>query len=350
MMQSFQLAFMRNVQYLNLRSEAKDEAAVTGTLEMQAALTVIDRARFEETLPNGVKRPTYWFNVQAIDVSGTQITGWVNQKNVFIESRTQSTSARVINGEATREWTLDYIKRMVEDFRFGRALLTTALLIVLILPLQFVLAIIMALILQTRIRGNTLFLYIYALPLGISDLASGLLWYAIFTQRGFLNSFLVSAGILDQPFIFLRPEQQGWIIAAIVLAEVWRATAIVMVIVVSGLQAIPQDYLEAGSVFGASVWQRIRHIVLPLLRPSLQVALILRTILAMQVFAVVIALSGGDLITVLANETYRWYDPARFNSPNVAAVYSGFILIVSLGISMFYLRAVRTQEEAMGQT
>lgn len=350
MIQSFQLAFMRNVQYLNLRSEAKDDASVTGTLAMQTDVMVTERVRFEETLPNGVKRPTYWFNVQANDINGHQITGWVNQKNVFIESRTQSTSARVINGESAREWTLDYVRRMIEDFRFGRALLTTALLIVLILPLQFILAIIMALILQTRIRGNTLFLYIYALPLGISDLTSGLLWYAIFTQRGFLNSFLVSAGILDQPFIFLRPEQQGWIIVAIVLAEVWRATAIVMVIVVSGLQAIPQDYLEAGSVFGASVWQRIRHIVLPLLRPSLQVALILRTILAMQVFAVVIALSGGDLITVLANETYRWYDPARFNSPNVAAVYSGFILLVSLGISMFYLRAVRSQEEAAGQT
>ncbi|MBX3062168.1 MAG: sugar ABC transporter permease [Anaerolineae bacterium] len=349
MIESFQLAFMRDVQFLNLRAEARDDAAVTGTVAMQSNLAITDRARLEETLSNGVKRPTYWFNVQAQGINGDTVSGWVNQKNVFVESRTQSETARVVSGEAAREWTLDFVRRMVEDFRFGRALLTTALLIVLILPLQFVLAIIMALILQTRVRGNTLFLYIYALPLGISDLASGLLWYAIFTQRGFLNSFLVSTGLMDQPFIFLRPEQQGWIIAAIVLAEVWRATAIVMVIVVSGLQAIPQDYLEAGEVFGATVWQRVRHIVLPLLRPSLQVALILRTILAMQVFAVVIALSGGDLVTVLANETYRWYDPARFNNPNVAAAYSGFILLVSLGISLFYLRAVRSQEEATKQ-
>jgi multiple sugar transport system permease protein len=348
MYQSFLLAFQRDVQFLNLRSEARSDASVTGTLAMQSIITVTDRIRSEETLANGTRRPIYWFNVEATDVKGSTVTGWVNQRNIFIESRTESTTARVTTGEAAKEWTLDYVQRMISDFRFGPALATTALLIVLILPAQFVLAIIMALILQARIKGNTLFLYIYALPLGISDLASGLLWYAIFTQRGFLNSFLVSTGLMEQPFIFLRPEQQGWIIAAIVLAEVWRATAIVMVIVVSGLQAIPQDYLEAGSVFGASVWQRIRHIVLPLLRPSLQVALILRTILAMQVFAVVIALSGGDLITVLANETYRWYDPARFNSPNVAAVYSGFVLLISLGISLFYLRAVRSQEEAAG--
>jgi multiple sugar transport system permease protein len=79
----------------------------------------------------------------------------------------------------------------------------------------------------------------------------------------------------------------------------------------------------------------------------LQVALILRTILAFQVFAVVVALTGGDVITVLSNETFRWYDPARFNNPNVAAAYSGFIMLLSLGISMFYLRAVRSQEEAL---
>jgi multiple sugar transport system permease protein len=346
MVQSLQLAFARNVQFLYLRAEPDAEAAPTGTLEMQTALTVLDRIRTEEVLPNGLVRPTYWFQVEAQDAAGETVIGWVNQRNVFIESRAQSTTARVIGGESAQEWTLDWIRRMVADFRFGPALLTTVVLILLILPIQFVLAIIMALVIQSQIRGNTIFLYIFAIPLGVADLASGLLWYSIFTQRGFLNSFLVSTGLLDQPFIFIQADNQGWMIAAIVLAEVWRATAIVMVIVVAGLQSIPRDYLEAGEVFGASVWKRLTHIILPLLKPSLQVALILRTILAFQVFAVVVAITGGDVITVLANETYRWYDPARFNNPNVAAAYAGFIMLLSLGVSLFYLRAVRSQEEA----
>ena len=72
--------------------------------------------------------------------------------------------------------------------------------------------------------------------------------------------------------------------------------------------------------------------------------LILRTILAFQVFAVVIVLSGRDVITVLANETYRqYYDLQNFN---VAAAYASFILLLSMVSSLFYLRAVRTQEEA----
>jgi multiple sugar transport system permease protein len=87
-------------------------------------------------------------------------------------------------------------------------------------------------------------------------------------------------------------------------------------------------------------------VILPLLRPSLQVALILRTILALQVFAVVIALSGGEVVTVLANETYRQYYALR--NLNVAAAYASFILLISMLSAIFYLRAVRTQEEVTG--
>jgi multiple sugar transport system permease protein len=300
----------------------------------------------DEVLPNGGTRPSFWYLVQGEDEAGETVQGWASQRSVFIENRRTSETARVTGGEAAREFTMEHVNRMLSDFRFGPAVTTTLLLMVLIIPAQFVLAIIMALVLQSQVRGSSVFLYIYAIPLGISDLVAGILWFAIFTQRGFLNSLLVSAGIIDLPFIFIRAENLAWMIGIIVVAEIWRATSIVMVIVVSGLQAIPKDYLEAGEVFGASMWQRLRHIILPLLKPSLQVALILRTILAFQVFAVVIAITGGDIMTVLSNETFRWYDPARFNNPSVAAVYAGFIMLISLAISLFYMRAVRSQDEA----
>ncbi|MBZ0307850.1 MAG: ABC transporter permease subunit [Anaerolineae bacterium] len=345
MVASLQLAFRKDVQYLKLRQEPEASAEETGTLAMQTSVTVLDRMRVEETLPNGRTRPIYWFQVEGEDVEGNVIEGWVNQENVFIESRTNSETARIVTGEPAKEWTFDFVERMVRDFRFGEALQTTILLIVLILPLQFILAIVMGLVLQSGIRFTNFFLYIYAIPLGVSDLASGILWYSIFTQRGFINSWLVELGLRERPFIFIQSGHESWMILAIVLAEVWRATSIVMVIVVAGLQGIPKDYVEAGQVFGANLWQRVRHIILPQLMPSLQVALILRTILAFQVFAVVVAITGGDVMTVLANETYRWYDPARFNSPNMAATYAGFIMLLSLGISFFYLRTVRAQEE-----
>jgi multiple sugar transport system permease protein len=233
---------------------------------------------------------------------------------------------------------------MVQNRFFWPALRTTLLLMVIIIPIQFVLAIVMALVIQARLRGNSLLLYIFAIPLGVSDLAVGIVWFAIFTQNGYLNSILDGLGLISGPRPYLTANTRGWIIVAIVLAEVWRATSIVMIIVVSGLQAISQEVLEAAELFGATLWQRVRHIILPLLKPSLQVALILRTILALQVFAVVVALSGGDIVTVLANETYRQYVELR--NPNLAAAYAGLILIMSMVSAFIYLRLVRTQEEA----
>jgi len=286
-----------------------------------------------------------WLKVSGETAGGQTVEGWVERAPIFLKDAKISATGRVQSGEGSKEWTLDYVKRMLNDGKFAQALRTTLLLIVLILPVQFTLAIIMALVLQSQLKFNSFFLYLYAIPLGISDLAAGLVWYTIFTQSGYLNSLLQSLGIIDKPYIFISSANKEWIIVAIVLAEIWRATSLVMVIVVSGLQAIPRDYLEAGEIFGASLWQRLRHIILPLLKPSLQVALILRTILAFQVFAVVVAISGGDVVTTLANETYRWYDISSYNNKNVAAAYSGFIMLLSLGIAVFYLRAVRTQKK-----
>ncbi|MDQ4077868.1 MAG: sugar ABC transporter permease, partial [Chloroflexota bacterium] len=243
----------------------------------------------------------------------------------------------------TGAFTTEFINRMVSDRFFMPALTTTLLLMVLIIPVQFILAIVMALIVQARLKGNSLFLYVFTIPLGVSELAVGILWFSIFTRTGFLNSFLQGLGLIDGPTTYLAADTRYWIIIAIWLAEVWRATSIVMVIVVSGLQAISDEVLEAAEVFGATLWQRIRYVILPMLKPSLQVALILRTILALQVFAVVIALSGGDVVTVLANETYRQY--VQFRNANVAAAYAGLILLLSMGSAVLYLRTIRSQEE-----
>lgn len=323
------------------------DSSVISTLAQGTDVAILDWDEMQnETVAGGLLvKPAQWFQISAVDVNGDEIEGWVRRGPVFVEDSTISQRGRVAAGEGSKEWTLDYIKRMLRDRNFTKALQTTVILMVLILPMQFVLAIVMALVLQARPKFTTMFLYIYSIPLGISDLAAGLVWYSIFTQRGFLNSLLEQLGIIDKPFIFISNENREWIIIAIVLAEVWRATSIVMVIVVSGLQAIPGELLEAGELFGANLWQRLRYIIMPLLLPSLQVALILRTILAFQVFAVVVALSGGEVVTVLANETFRWYDVASYNNPHVAAAYAGFIMIISLGVAVVYLRTVRSQEE-----
>lgn len=312
-------------------AEPNEDSEIAGRLEPLSNVEIMDQAVLE-----------VWYLVRGLP-EDQATEGWAQSR--YIRSFGDPSQGRIEQGD-TGQFTTRYIERMVNDRFFVPALRTTLLLLVMIIPVQFVLAIIMALVIQATPRGSGVFLYIFAIALGVSDLAVGIVWYSIFTQFGFLNSILQGLGLIDSPITYLSARSRHWIIIAIWLAEVWRATAIVMVIVVAGLQAISREVLEAAEVFGANLWQRIRYIILPLLRPSLQVALILRTILAFQVFAVVIVLGGGDVVTVLANETYRqYYDLRNFN---VAAAYASFILLLSMLTAIFYLRAIRTQEEVAG--
>ncbi len=243
-------------------------------------------------------------------------------------------------------WSLDPFRRMIGDTRFLPALRNTLTLIALVIPIQLVLALTMALVVQSRRRGASFFLYLYSIPLAISELAAGLVWLAIFTERGYLNVILHGLGWIGRPIVYLSYERPLGILLAVVVAEVWRATAIVMVTLVAGLQMIMGEYWEAAEVFGANLIQKLRYVILPLLRPSLQAALIIRTLFAFQTFAVVVALGGG-VLPVLASEAYIWY--AGANNPHVAAAYSLVILALSVATTGFYLYALRVRPEEMGR-
>ncbi|MEA4944830.1 MAG: sugar ABC transporter permease [Propionicimonas sp.] len=238
-------------------------------------------------------------------------------------------------------FTLEHAQRMVEDPKFGDAVRNTLLLIVAVIPLQFLLALVMALALQARPKLSGVYFYLWAIPLAVSDLAAGLVWLSIFADRGYLNSVFVMVGL--QPVSWLNYESPTTMFVAVTIAEIWRATSLVLVIVVSGMQGIPKDYGEAAAVFGATYWQRLWQVTLPLLRPSLQVALILRTILAFQTFAVAQALTG-EAFPLLVGETYRWY--SVLHNPHVAAVYALVILGVSMLTAVIYLRLLRDQTTA----
>jgi len=240
--------------------------------------------------------------------------------------------------------TLKYFERMVYDVGFMDALKNTFLLAIILVPLQLVTALVIALLINTNFRGSRLFLYICAIPLGISDLASGLVWFSIFSEHGYLNSLLYKLGILGQPFHFLSYVHLPWTFGAILAAEHWRATAIVLVVLVAGLQMISKDYLEAAEVMGANKLQRLWYVVLPLLKPSLQAALIIRTIFAFEVFAVVIALAG-NLVPVLASQSYWWY--ALYRNLHIAAAYGVLLMTLSVLVTWGYLRFLRTREEAL---
>src|ERR671937_2483765 len=116
------------------------------------------------------------------------------------------------------ELTLSHFQQMLGDVNFSDAWRNTLLLLLLIVPLQVALALAMALLVNSRFRGHGWFLYVYAIPLAISDLAAGILWLAVFTERGYLNSTLQNAGVIDQQVLWLSFDNFAGILSAIVVA------------------------------------------------------------------------------------------------------------------------------------
>jgi len=241
------------------------------------------------------------------------------------------------------EWSMANFNQMVNYWKFESALWKTLLLALIVVPLQLALSLFMATMVTKMKRGRDLILYIWTIPLGISDLAAGIIWLAILEQNGFLNSALFGLGIIDSPTTYLSYQNPLVLLIAVAIAEIWRSTAIVLVILVAGMGLIPKEYYEAAEVFGAGPWKRFVKITLPMMRPSLQTALILRTILAFEVFAVVIALAGSNM-PVLMSEVFNWQFTLR--EGGVAAAYALVILAISIGFTVFFLWALRVPKEA----
>jgi len=240
-------------------------------------------------------------------------------------------------------FTMQHFQTMAGNWKFWPTFWNTIILAAIVVPLQLVMALAMAqVVAKLKTTRNTI-LYIFTIPLGLSDLAAGIIWLAIFEQSGFLNSMMVGLGIVEKPILFLGYQNLWVIFIAVILAELWRATAIVMVILVSGMGLIPKEYYEAAEVFGAGPWKRFVKVTLPMLKPSIQTALILRTIAAFEVFAVVVAL-GGTTLPVLVGETFNWQ--FALNDRNVAAAFALVILAISIAATLVFLRVLRTPKGA----
>ena len=243
---------------------------------------------------------------------------------------------------ASGDFTLANFQNMVRESDFRLALRDTFILLVIVIPVETTIALVMAVLAQQKLRGSNFFLYFWTLPLAISDLAAGLVWLSIFTGHGYLNSLLQDLHLIRHPVGFLDYNNLAGLVIAVVVAETWRSISLVMVIVLSGVQAIPADLGEAAEVLGASAWRRFWSVTLPLLKPTLQVALILRTTAAFQVFAVVLVLTGSAF-PVLATKAESWV--YEYHNYQLAASYAILLLALSSLSTVVYLTTLRTPRE-----
>ncbi len=181
-------------------------------------------------------------------------------------------------------------EEVLTDPKFHKALLNTLYYMVGYLPLVLLGALAVALLLNSKLKGLAFFRGIYFLPVVTSWVVVALLWkWLLSPEGGFVNYVLGIFGI-DGPGWWTDPN---WAMPSIILASVWKDLGFNMLILLAGLQSIPEQLYEAARIDGAGIWRRIRSITLPLLTPSILFVTILAMIGAFQVFDQVYVMTEG---------------------------------------------------------
>ncbi|MFZ8788812.1 MAG: carbohydrate ABC transporter permease [Acidilobaceae archaeon] len=243
----------------------------------------------------------------------------------------------------TGELTFNNIILAYKYYKFNEALFYTFAIILAVITLDFIIATLTAIYFFTyKFKGSQLVFYIFIVPLALSDVAAALIWYAMLSPTGYFNKFLLSLGVIEDPIQFFGYAFRDRTFIAIALAEVWRTTALVFIILYASIQLLNKEYFEAADVFGFSFLDKLRHIIIPLLKPAIESALVIRTLFALQVYATPLVLSGLD-IPVLSTITYYWFTE-RFNV-HVASVYALLIGFITLTLGILYIRVLRVRYE-----
>jgi ABC-type sugar transport system permease subunit len=178
------------------------------------------------------------------------------------------------------------------DPRFRGAVGHTGFFAVASVTLELVIGLWLALALNRAFRFRGLVRAAVLIPWAIPTVVSALLWRFMFEgESGIVNAALVNLGILRAPVVWLVDPRAAWV--PIILADVWKTTPFVALLLLAGLQNIDTSLYEAARIDGASAWRQFRYVTLPLLKPAILVALIFRTLDAFRVFDLIYALTGG---------------------------------------------------------
>jgi len=186
----------------------------------------------------------------------------------------------------------DNYKYVLTDPTFWQSAKVTGLFVLGAVSLNIILALAIALLLNREFVGRNLVRMIALLPWAIPGVVNGIMWKWILNPSyGALNGLLFQMGIIDKYVIWLGTPAGALIMC--VLADVWKETPFIMLLILAALQTIPKDLYEAATVDGANVFESFKHITLPLIKPTLFVSLTLRTIWALKSFDLIYTLTAG---------------------------------------------------------
>ena len=187
---------------------------------------------------------------------------------------------------------LDNWVRTLQKHEFWVSMRNVFVFALIFVPLQTVLAFLVAFMLNQSIRAKSLFRLVYFLPVVTPWIAGGVVWVWMFNnQYGVLNWFLGTMGIGPGKWI----DSPNWlvVIASIAVVNVWKGAGQSMIILLAGMQNVPKEVLESAQIDGASGWKQLTSIVFPIVTPMVYLVMILSTISAFHAFDVFLGLFGS---------------------------------------------------------
>ena len=235
---------------------------------------------------------------------------------------------------AEGQFTLGNFALVFAEENFVPAVRNTAVIVVFSVTLEFLVALFLALLINRKFLGSGIFLFLAMVPMALPAAAAGAMWITGLTAHGWMNSLLYYLGILAEgDKIYWLAGSELSLLALLIVIDAWQVIPSVMIILLAGLQNIPPEAQEAGYVFGGRYLTVLRKITLPMLRPTIQTAVILRLISAIQIWLIVVVLLGFSRLPVLVERVVYY-------SKEVDQLYisyqmaSGYTLVVTVIVSL----------------
>ena len=244
------------------------------------------------------------------------------------------------------KWTLANFARLGSDSFFLTAMAHTFVYAAAALVLEFSIGLGLALLLNTQMRGRGFFRATLLVPMMLPTVVVGVVWRLMLNANfGAINGTLKEFGLNTESLTWTASPRLAFL--SVIVVDVWQWTPFVFLVLLAGLQAIPQEPYEAALIDGSSRWQTFRYVTLPLLKPAILIALLLRTMDLLRVFDQIFILTeGGPGFATETISLYIYRTAFRFFDFGYAAAMSFVLLALTNVISTIYIRLLQTKETA----
>lgn len=241
---------------------------------------------------------------------------------------------------------LDNFARIFRDPEFLNAIVNTAIWIVAALVIPVLLGLVLALLLNTGLRGANIFKSIFYLPICLAAVIVGQIWIWIYQPDWGLLNTAIEAATGMRRFNFAWLAEPSTALGSVIVAWSWQQTGLAMVIFLAGLTAIPRDLLEAAEIDGVSRWRQTLHIVLPMLRPATVVVVALSVINALKGFDILYIMTGGGPFRSSNTLAFFMYEESfKKYRMGYGSAISVVLFLITLSVIFIYFRQLRKLDE-----